>query len=176
MIFKLKRTPGIYLVGFMGSGKSTVGERLADELGWTFADLDDDIVKAQGRSIVDIFDTGGEAAFREIETDCLRKRVRAVQSGRPLVLALGGGAFAQDVNYNLLQENGVTVWLDCSLDLIRHRLTGKSADRPLARDPERFEKLYQQRLPAYARADYRVEITNNDSSATVAKILSFPLF
>jgi shikimate kinase len=176
MILKLKRTPGIYLVGFMGSGKSTVGERLADELGWSFADLDDDIVKAQSRSIVDIFDTGGEPAFRELETDCLRKRVRSVQSGRPLVLALGGGAFALEVNYNLLQENGVTVWLDCSLDLIRSRLAGKSADRPLARDPKRFEALFEQRLPAYARADYRVEITNNDPSATVAQILSFPLF
>lgn len=176
MILKLKRTPGIYLVGFMGCGKSTVGERLAEELGWNFADLDDDIVKAQGRSIVDIFDTGGEDAFREIETECLRKRIRAVQSGRPHVLALGGGAFAQDTNYKALQENGVTIWLDCSLDLIRARLSGKSADRPLARDPERFEKLYEQRVPAYSRADYRVEITNNDPSATVAKILSFPLF
>jgi shikimate kinase len=176
MILKLKRTPGIYLVGFMGCGKSTVGERLADELGWNFVDLDDDIVKSQGRSIVDIFDTGGEAAFREIETDCLRKRIRAVQCGRPHVLALGGGAFAQENNYQMLQENGVTVWLDCSLDLIRTRLAGKSADRPLARDPERFESLYEKRLPAYSRADYRVEITNNDPLATVAKILEFPLF
>jgi shikimate kinase len=176
MILKLKRTPGIYLVGFMGCGKSTVGERLAEELGWSFADLDDDIVKAQGRSIVDLFDTGGEAAFREIETECLRKRVRAVQCGRPHVLALGGGAFAQETNYQLLQENGVTVWLDCSLDLIRARLAGKSTDRPLARDPERFENLYEQRLPAYARADYRVEIVNNDPSAAVAQILEFPLF
>jgi shikimate kinase len=56
------------------------------------------------------------------------------------------------------------------------RLAGKSADRPLARDPKRFEALFEQRLPAYARADYRVEITNNDPSATVAQILSFPLF
>ena len=176
MILKLKRTPGIYLVGFMGSGKSTVGERLADELGWKFADLDDDIVKAQGRSIVEMFDTGGEEAFREIETDCLRKRIRAVQSGHPHVLALGGGAFAQAANYKLMQENGVTVWLDCSLDLIRARLVGKGADRPLARDPEHFEKLYGQRQSAYARADYRVEITTNDPSVTVAKILAFPLF
>ncbi len=175
MILKLKRTPGIYLVGFMGCGKSTVGERLAEELGWNFVDLDDDIVKSQGRSIVDIFDTGGEAAFREIETECLRKRVRAVQSGRPHVLALGGGAFAQDVNYRLLQDNGVTVWLDCPLDLIRARLAGKN-DRPLARDPERFESLYEQRLPAYSRADYRVEIASNDPLAAVAKILQFPLF
>jgi shikimate kinase len=176
MILKLKRTPGIYLVGFMGSGKSTVGERLADELGWKFADLDDDIVKTQGRSIVDIFDTGGEAAFREIETDCIRKRVRNVQSGHPMVLAMGGGAFAQENNYKLLQENGVTIWLDCSLELIRARLAGKTSDRPLARDPERFEALFTQRQPAYSRADYRIGITNNDPSQTVARILKLPLF
>ena len=176
MILKLKRTPGIYLVGFMGSGKSTIGERLADELGWNFADLDDDIVKAQGRSIVDIFDTGGEAAFREIETDCIRKRVRAVQTGRPHVLALGGGAFSQEINFNLLQENGVTIWLDCPLDLIRERLAGKSVDRPLARDPEHFEALYKQRAPVYARADHRVEVSSNDPSLTVVRILELPLF
>ena len=176
MILKLKRTPGIYLVGFMGSGKSTVGERLADELGWGFADLDEDIVKAEGRSIIDIFDTGGEAAFREIETACIRKRVRGVQSGRPMVLALGGGSFAQEINFNLLQENGVTIWLDCPLELIRARLAGKSADRPLTRDPDRFDALYGQRMPAYARADHRVEITSNDPSQTVMRILELPLF
>jgi shikimate kinase len=176
MILKLKRTPGIYLVGFMGCGKSTVGERLADELGWGFADLDNDIVKLQGRSIIDIFDTGGESAFRELEAECVRKRVRSVQCGHPMVLALGGGAFAQEVNYQLLQDNGVTIWLDCSLDLIRTRLANQGADRPLARDPEHFEALYGQRVPAYARADYRIEIVNNDPSPAVTAILALPLF
>lgn len=175
MILKLKRTPGLYLTGFMGSGKTTIGARLADEWGWTFVDMDADIVKAQGTSIADIFDTGGEEAFRAIETECLRKRVRMVQCGRPLVVALGGGAFAQDVNVQMLQDNGVTVWLDCPLELIRKRLEG-ATDRPLARDPQRFEQLYHARQTAYSKADYRVEVRGDDPMDTVRQILELPLF
>ena len=175
MILKLKRTPGIYLVGFMGCGKSTVGERLADELGWQFADIDEEIVQDQGCSIVEIFDTGGEPAFRAIEAEHIRKKVRQIQTGRPMVLALGGGAFAEDVNFQLLQENGVSIWLDCSLDRIKSRLEGKS-DRPLARDPERFSALFDKRQSAYARADHRVTIESNDPSVTVTRILELPLF
>src|SRR5262245_24212715 len=126
MILKLKRTPGIYLVGFMGSGKSTVGERLADELGWAFVDINDDIVKAQGRSIADLFDMGGEPAFRDIEAECIYKRVRMIQTGRPMVVALGGGAFVEDRNFQMLQENGVSIWLDCSFELINERLQNKT--------------------------------------------------
>src|SRR3984885_5965473 len=93
MILMLKRTPGIFLVGFMGSGKSTVGRALADELGWGFADLDEEIEKREGMPIVRIFDTRGEAEFRRAETAALRERVRAVERGRPCVIALGGGTF-----------------------------------------------------------------------------------
>lgn len=175
MILKLKRTPGLYLTGFMGCGKSTVGELLADEWGWSFVDMDADIVKAQGTSIADIFDTGGEAAFREIETETLRKRVRMIQSGRPMVVALGGGAFAQEANVQLLQDNGVTVWLDAPLELIRKRLAG-ATDRPLARDPERFEQLYNARRAAYAKADYRIDVRSDDPMDTVRQILDLPLF
>ncbi len=175
MILKLKRTPGIYLVGFMGSGKSTIGERLADELGWGFVDIDEDIVKAEGRSIVDIFDTGGEPAFREIEYECIRKRVRTIQTGRPMVVALGGGAFAEERNFQLLQENGVSIWLDCSFDLIRERLQHQF-DRPLARDPQRFAELFEHRIPFYSRSDYRVMVDGNDPLAVVSRILELPLF
>ena len=113
MLLQLKRTPGLYLVGFMGSGKSAVGNLLAEELGWTFADVDDDIENAQGVSIAEIFDTRGEEEFRQIEQDALRKRVRDVECGKPMVVALGGGAFLDPANRKLLQERGVTVWLDC---------------------------------------------------------------
>ncbi len=71
MLLKLKRTPGLYLVGFMGSGKSAVGRLLADELGWSFADVDQDIEQAQGVSIAEIFDTRGEQEFRVIEREAL---------------------------------------------------------------------------------------------------------
>jgi shikimate kinase len=175
MILKLKRTPGIYIVGFMGCGKTTIGQRLAEELGWNFADIDDDIVKAAGSSIADIFDTGGEREFRAIESECIKKRVRLIQSGRPMVVSVGGGAFAEEVNYQLLKENGVSVWLNCPLSLIKRRLEG-TTDRPLARDAERFERLFHERQAAYARADHTIVIANNDPSATVAKILELPLF
>jgi shikimate kinase len=102
MILKLKRTPGIYLVGFMASGKTTVGRMLADELGWSFADVDQDIEAAQGRAIAEIFDTAGEEDFREIEHAAIRKRVGEVERGKPMVVALGGGAFAQEANHALL--------------------------------------------------------------------------
>ena len=175
MILKLKRTPGIYLAGFMGSGKSTIAEKLADELGWGFADLDVDIVSVQTRSINDIFDTGGEPAFREVESAALHKRVRTIQSGRPFVVALGGGVFSQENNVALLQDNGVTIWLDCPLERIRERLKSAS-DRPLMRDAARFEALYEKRRADYARADYRIEIDSDDPADAVRAVLALPLF
>jgi shikimate kinase len=175
MILKLKRTPGIYIVGFMASGKTTVGKHLAYELGWEFVDVDDDIEKAAGTSIKSIFEGLGEAEFRRIETEALRKRVSAIERGRPTVLALGGGAFVQETNYQLLENNGVSIWLDCPLDMVRARVA-ESEHRPLARDPEKLELLYDQRKPAYGRADFRIEVTGDDPSTVVERILRLPIF
>ena len=175
MILKLKRTPGIYLVGFMGCGKSVVGAQLAQKLGWTFCDIDADIESQSGITINEIFDTRGEDEFRRLETEAITRRVHVVQSGTPLVVALGGGAFVRQQNYDLVENNGVTVWLDCPLPLIRRRLQG-SATRPLARDPQRFELLYWTRRESYALADYRVEIHNDDPLAAVTAVLELPIF
>jgi shikimate kinase len=175
MILKLKRTPAIYLIGFMGCGKSTVGRALADELGWSFIDLDEEIEKAQSAAISDIFDTRGEAAFRGIETAALRDRVRKVQSGCPQVVSLGGGAFLADENFELVSNNGVTVWLDCPLSQIERRIAGQT-HRPLARDPERLRNLFEARRDGYARADYRIEVIDDDIRSAVARILALPLF
>ena len=89
MILKLVRTPGIYLVGFMGSGKSTVGRILADRMGWGFADLDAEIEAEQGTTISAIFEECGEGHFRKLETEAIRKRVHRVRAGQPMVIALG---------------------------------------------------------------------------------------
>jgi shikimate kinase len=175
MLLKLKRTPGLYLVGFMGSGKSAVGRLLADELGWPFADVDEDIEKAQGVSIAEIFETRGEEEFRKIEQEALRKRVREVESGRPLVLALGGGAFVDPENRKMLEERGVTMWLDCSFPRICTRLEGQT-HRPLARDPDNFRQLFDDRREAYGKAEYRIEADTDDPSAVVAEILKLPIF
>src|SRR5262249_5737439 len=141
MILKLKRTPGIYLVGFMGSGKSTVGQVLAAQLGWHFLDLDDEIERVQGATISEIFDQKGEPPSREVESAALRDCVRTIQRGRPQVVSLGGGAFLNPQNCDLLIHNGVTIWLDCPLDVIERRV-GADGHRPLARDPERLRGLY----------------------------------
>jgi len=175
MILKLKRTPGIYLVGFMGSGKSTVGRILADELGWQFLDLDEEIEREQGTTIASIFDHLGEAEFRRIESDALHRCVRTVQSGRPRVISLGGGAFLSKENLDLVSDNGVSVWLDCPLPLIERRVASFT-HRPLARDPNRLRHLYEVRREGYARADYRIEIEDDNAAAAVARILALPLF
>jgi shikimate kinase len=175
MILKLKRTPGIYLVGFMGCGKSTVGAALADELGWSFFDLDAEIEQRERTTIAEIFDTRGETAFREIEAAVLRDRVRAVQSGRPQVISLGGGAFLSEDNFELVSNNGVTVWLDCEFSHVERRIAGET-HRPLARDPQQLRALFEARREGYARADYRIAVIDDDARAAVAQILALPLF
>jgi shikimate kinase len=175
MILKLKRTPGIYLVGFMGCGKSTVGRALAEELGWSFVDLDEDIERRQGATIASIFDACGEPAFREMECAALREHVRTIQMGRPQVISLGGGTFVAEENCELVTNNGVTVWLDCPFSTIARRVEG-ATHRPLARDPEHLQELFEARREHYSRAEFRVEVVDDDARGAVARILALPLF
>jgi shikimate kinase len=175
MILKLKNTPGIYLAGFMGSGKSTIGRLLADRLGWHFVDLDEEIEAAAGMRIFEIFETRGEAEFRRIERDIMRKRVRGIEGGRPTVMALGGGAMVQPENFAMIEDNGITIWLDCPFETVRRRV-GDSSHRPLARDPEAFARLYEERRESYARADFRIPIDCDDPAVAVESILDLPLF
>jgi shikimate kinase len=116
----------------------------------------------------------GEEYFRQLETEAIRKRLSKVRSGCPTVMALGGGAFLRQENYELLSGHGITVWLDCPLELARKRLEG-STNRPLARDPKKFAELYEARKASYARADYRVAVSD-DAEATVDAIEALPIF
>jgi shikimate kinase len=175
MILKLKQTPAIYLVGFMGCGKSTVGSALAEELGWSFFDLDQEIEKAAGETIAEIFEKQGEEGFRALETEALKKRVQSVRTGRPQVIALGGGAFTIQENFELATHHGVTIWLDTPLDVIERRIA-EETHRPLARDPVRLRALYEDRRQAYERADYRIETFEHEPGYVVARILALPLF
>lgn len=175
MILKLKRTPCIYLVGFMGCGKTTVGRLLAKELGWPFADLDHDIEHSAGCSINEIFDQQGETEFRRIEHDALSKRVKRVQTGFPLVLSLGGGTFAQPGNMDLILNNGVSVWLDCTPEIVEARLR-HSTHRPLARDPQKLRELYHKRRELYAKADYHIPIVVDDSELAAQQVLRLPIY
>jgi shikimate kinase len=175
MTLKLKRTPGLYLVGFMAAGKTTLGRALADELGWPFVDIDADIEATEGRTIAEIFDDRGESAFRDLETEAIRRHVRRIEAGNACVIALGGGAFAQPRNWDLIENNGVTVWLDCTIETVRKRL-GDDAVRPLARDRERLEQLFQDRRPLYSHADFRIEVDCDDVGLIVSRILQLPIF
>jgi shikimate kinase len=175
MTLKLKRTPGLYLVGFMCSGKTSVGRALADELGWCFVDMDSEIETEQKASIRQIFRERGESDFRDIETQTLRRHVTRVEAGNPCVFALGGGTFVQSQNWEIIENNGVTVWLDCTLETVLQRL-GDDVTRPLADDRNGLAQLYGDRRPLYGRADFRLEVDTDDITAIVGKILRLPIF
>ena len=175
MNLKLKRTPGVYVVGFMASGKSTVGRHLAHRLGWNFFDTDHEIEKAEKLTIAEIFRTRGEAEFRRIETEIIRQHVAWIERGRPAVLALGGGAFVEPASRQLLQDNGMAVWLDCPFELVKRRVALET-HRPLAQDPEKFAALFDARREAYGRADIHIAIESDDPEFTVDAIVGHPLF
>jgi shikimate kinase len=175
MHIKLKRSPGIYIAGFMASGKSTAGRMLAERLGWGFADLDREIETTEQCSIGAIFESRGEREFRRIETAMIISWVRRIERGAPTVVALGGGAFVEPGNYNLIENHGVSIWLDCSLETVQKRLTGEGAHRPLARDPEQLTTLFHSRQEGYGRADFRVD-GNCDPDLTVEAIMHLPLW
>jgi shikimate kinase len=159
------------LAGFMGSGKTTVGTLLARQLAWRFVDLDDRIEEAAGLRIPEIFERLGEPAFRQIEADQLRAALgRAVEHSESLVLALGGGTYAQTGAPEFLRAAGVPViWLDASPDVLLTRCMTMTG-RPLFRDEPSFRALYAQRLPSYQQADHRVD-SSGEPSRVVAEIL-----
>ena len=175
MNLRLKRTPGLYVVGFMASGKSTIGRHLAGELGWSFFDLDEEIERAENTTIASIFDTRGEEEFRRVESAILSQHVRWIERGRPAVVALGGGAFAEEANRDLVLGNGLVIWLDCPLEVVRRRL-GDDNTRPLAANRNGLGQLFDDRRPLYARADYRVFVDTDHVHEIVNRILALPLF
>jgi shikimate kinase len=155
--------PRVYLTGFMGSGKSTVGPLLADRLGYRFVDLDWLIEARTGRSIPDLFVESGEAAFRVAEAGALLETTRGMES----VVSTGGGTFVVPANRIAAQNAGAVVWLRATPDLLLPRL-GSGAGRPLLAGPdglplagaalaERVEHLVRARDPHYAQADLAVD-------------------
>jgi len=174
MNLRLKRTPGLYLVGFMGSGKTTVGRHLAHRLGWSFFDLDHEIEAAEKATIAELFDARGEPEFRRVESQMLRQHVSAIERGRPAVLALGGGAFVDAANRELILQNGIAIWLDCPFHRVQQRV-GDASARPLARDPQRFAALYESRREIYVLADIRVAIESDNAEDALEAVLSHPI-
>ncbi|MBI3404867.1 MAG: shikimate kinase [Acidobacteria bacterium] len=162
----------ICLAGFMGSGKSTVGRLLARQIGWRFVDLDELIESRARLDIPAIFERQGEAAFREMEYEALRRVLgESAERELPTVLALGGGTFAQQAGMALIRDYGCpVVWLQCSPEKLLSRCA-MVINRPLFRDEASFLQLYRQRLPFYEQAEYRVE-SESQANIVVEKILA----
>jgi shikimate kinase/3-dehydroquinate synthase len=142
------------LVGFMGAGKTTVGQVLAPLLGWDFCDMDALVERRTGLSIARLFAERGEAAFREQE----RRAAEVVTGLDRTVVAAGGGAFAFEATRDLLRRGALTVWLRCDLEAIAARISG-GATRPLAQDRATMQYLLAEREPAYRLADLVVDTT-----------------
>jgi shikimate kinase len=162
----------IYLVGFMGAGKSSVGAKLAGALNWPFIDLDTTIEAGQGLTIRQIFEQAGEPFFRAVERAALQEVIKT----EPAVLALGGGTFAQPANLELIQvRGGPSIWLECSPEELYRRCQG-IVNRPLFRDRASFDQLLEQRLAYYQLAEYRISTEGRSAEEVAEQILSLQLF
>jgi shikimate kinase len=160
----------------MGCGKTTVGSLLARQLGWRFDDLDARIEARTALSIPAIFEQMGEPSFRRIEAEQLEIILgQAAESRESLVLALGGGTYAQPGTADRLRTAGaVVIWLDCPVELLLSRCATMT-NRPLFRDEPSFRNLLSARLPFYAQADHRVA-GGGEPAHIVEKILALPAF
>ena len=157
------RSGRIFLVGFMGSGKTSVGRRLAERLGFPFVDLDEEIERTSGKTIRALFEESGEAAFREREAAFLE----GTASLPAAVVATGGGCFAQEGNRRVIARLGSSVFLDVPFETVRARLAGKT-DRPLFRSPEQLEQLFAQRAPFYRMASVPVGLSGSETVDEIA--------
>jgi shikimate kinase len=145
----------LYLVGMMGTGKSALGQPLAEALGYRFIDADSTVEQVAQRSIAEIFASDGEASFRALETAVLNQ----IASWHSLVVATGGGVVTRQENWGHMRQ-GVVIWLDASTELLLERIAADPTPRPLMQSPDpaaRLADLLGQRQPLYAQADLRIE-------------------
>jgi shikimate kinase len=160
----------IALVGLMGAGKTTIGRRLAAALQLPFADADDEIVSAAGRSIEDIFAERGECEFRRGE----RQVIARLLAGPVHVLATGGGAFIDPTTRALMKSRAISIWLKAPIDVLMKRVTRRD-HRPLLKkeDPQAvMQRLMDERYPIYAEADLTIESSPGPHNSAVSAILT----
>jgi shikimate kinase len=153
----------IYLVGFMGAGKTSVGQCLARELRYRFFDLDHEIERDTGRTIAEIFRDDGEMVFRKLEARALR----VVGAQSEIVVGTGGGTLTLWENRDFIHLTGVSVWLDAPLDVMLDRCRG-GEHRPLLAGKTEMEALLAERIHSYRLADLHV-----DASAGSPEVLAF---
>ena len=161
----------IYLVGFMGAGKTTVGRELAARLDVPFFDLDELVEAAEKMSIKDIFAQRGEPYFRKRERDILRS-TRYLEHA---VIATGGGTFTFDENIQFIQSEGISVYLAAAYSLLRARIGDKAAERPLFRDDVATHELYGNRVRYYRMCDLTIEMREEETPAEIVERLVFEL-
>jgi shikimate kinase len=165
----------VFLVGFMGAGKSSVGRALGQRLNWVFEDLDDRIQAREGRTVAEIFRDSGESEFRRAEHAALQQVLEELRAGVARIVALGGGAFVQKENAALLQASGVpTVFLDAPVEELWQRCcmqAGQSGtERPLLRSLEEFRKLYETRRRKYKKASWQIPTGSRTVETIAAEI------
>ena len=160
------KTDKIYLVGFMGAGKSTIARELAKRLDWRVEDVDEWIERRERRDIPSIFRQQGEPYFRTLEREALIELL----SLRGTVVATGGGTFADPGNRELMLRDGLVIWLDVPLATVLERVPADGR-RPLAADRAALEALYNQRLAAYRLAPIRVDASRGPVDLLVDQIV-----
>ena len=146
------RADKLYLVGFMGAGKTTVARALGRRIGWRVEDIDTRIEARERRTVAAIFAKDGEGYFREAEKAVLHE----LQPERNLIVATGGGTFVDADNRTMMLADGAVAWLDAPLNRIIDRVP-PDGRRPLAADREQMEQLFQRRQAAYAQAHTRID-------------------
>jgi shikimate kinase len=161
--------PLLVLIGFMGAGKSTLGALLAKQLGCQFTDLDEEIARLHG-AIPELFSARGESGFRAIEHHQLDLTLASIS--RPSVLALGGGAFLQPANRELLDRCSASViFLDAPLEVAASRILHNAHQRPLAANPDHMRTLYEQRRPTYLLAHHVISTADSDPNRVLALLV-----
>jgi len=162
--------PTVFLVGFMGAGKTSVGRALSRRLSLPFEDLDDRIQDRTGKTIAQIFRESGEAEFRKAETAALRELLAELGSSSRVV-ALGGGAFVQSVNAALIAEaQAHSVFLDAPVKELLRRCEEQQKERPLCHDPKQFRELYAKRRSSYMKAAVRIDTNGKDVDAVATEV------
>ena len=160
----------VFLVGFMGAGKTTVGRALGRRLALPFEDLDDRIQRREGKSVEQIFRESGEAEFRKAEAAALRELLGELGSSLRVV-ALGGGAFVEPGNAALIEEaEARSVFLDAPVEELLRRCMDEETKRPLRQNPEQFRVLYEKRRRSYMKAAVRIETGGKDVDTVAAEV------
>ena len=157
----------VFLTGFMGTGKTAVGARLAEKMGMEFVDLDLQVEQSAGLSVAEIFAEQGEAEFRRQEQASLREVCDRTEE---LIIATGGGVVLEAANRELMGRQGITIWLDTPLTVIRQRLGHEAGKlRPLYSSTSAIEAVFESRRSDYSKADRHVRVGEHENQDQVAE-------